>query len=281
MLKDYYYLTKPGIVYSNTANAIVGYIYGSNWHIHFAKLIYLILGAGLIVASSCVANNVLDVKIDSKMERTKTRAIITKKINKSEALIYSLVLGLLGILFLSFTSKLVLGICVFASLIYIFIYGYVKRISKFGTLVGTLPGSATLIAGYSLASGKLNVVTLLLFLIMLAWQMSHFYSIAIFRIEDYSKAKVPIWPIISGVRNTKLQIRFFITLFIVAILGLSIFKYNGIIFGLLMSLAGLYWLRESFKVNKNDQKWARHLFFLSLMELLFFMIMLPIGKLLP
>ena len=71
MIKTYYRLTKPGIVYGNLLTTVAAYLYASRWHISAASFLATLFGLGLVIASACVCNNYLDRDIDKNMERTK------------------------------------------------------------------------------------------------------------------------------------------------------------------------------------------------------------------
>src|ERR1044071_10479757 len=99
MIKAYYYLTKPGIIYGNAITAAAGFFYAAHrYEAHWQLLLYMLVGLSLIIASACVINNVVDKDIDSMMERTKQRAIVTGQIKKSHALIFGIFLVLAGII---------------------------------------------------------------------------------------------------------------------------------------------------------------------------------------
>ncbi len=282
-LQPYYYLCKPGIVYSNVLSGVAGYIFASKWNLDIKHLLALTAGTGLIIASACVANNYIDRGIDSKMKRTKIRASVTGVISGTNMILFSLILGIIGFTVLFLTNILTVYIGVFAFISYVGVYGYVKRKSIYGTLAGTLPGGASIVAGYSAATGELNLAALLLLLIMITWQMAHFYSIAIYRIDEYKKTKLPLWPIVKGIRSAKIQIGLFAVLFIISNWALSIFGYAGELYSILMTIVGLIWFRIilSGKNTKNDQLWAKKSFLFSLITLLTFFILLPFSFLLP
>jgi protoheme IX farnesyltransferase len=163
------------------------------------------------------------------------------------------------------------------------LYGFAKRKSVHGTLVGTLPGSASLVAGYTAVTGKLDVGALLLFLIMVAWQMAHFYSIALYRQKDYKNAGIPVLPVVKGAKRTKLEILLYTFLFVIFVTLLSVNRYSGLVFLLVMAPLGLYWLwrgLQGFNVKKDD-KWGRQMFGFSLIVLLTLSVMLSFGSVLP
>src|SRR5579884_509727 len=122
-LKKYYYLTKPGIVYSNLATAVSGYVFASDWHIKWVKLLYLTGGTALIIASSCVFNNVLDRSLDAKMARTRIRALVTETISVRAALAFASAMLIAGLGLLTRTNPMTFVIGVLAVISYVLIYG--------------------------------------------------------------------------------------------------------------------------------------------------------------
>jgi protoheme IX farnesyltransferase len=283
VIKKYYQLAKPGIVYSNVMTAAAGYLFASKWRIDFGLFLYLIFGTAFIIASACVFNNYIDRSIDAKMSRTKTRITASGKISSRAVNLYAIILGLIGFTLLTQTNTLTFLIGVVAFFSYVVLYGIAKRKTVHGTLVGTIPGSASLVAGYTAATSHLSLAALLLFLIMLSWQMAHFYSIAIFRLEDYKAASIPVMPAIKGIKTTKIQIITYAVLFTFATISLTLFQYTGLIFLIVMASLGLYWLHKGisgFNFN-SDTKWARGMFGASLIVLLVFSAALSFGAVLP
>src|SRR6185369_12346497 len=101
MIKDYYQLTKPGIIYGNALPAIAGFLLASKDQVDVKLFLAMLVGLSLVIASGRVLNNIYDRNIDAKMERTKNRALVTGKISKTNALIFSAVLIILGVLVLT------------------------------------------------------------------------------------------------------------------------------------------------------------------------------------
>jgi protoheme IX farnesyltransferase len=241
-------------------------------------------GIALVIAAACVFNNYVDRGIDAKMARTKRRALVSGLVSGPMALTYASVLGLLGFIILAaFTNLLTVLLGGLALFMYVVAYGYFKRRSVHGTLVGTIPGALPPVAGYTAVTGRLDGGALILFLILVAWQMPHFYAIAIFRFDDYKAAGLPVLPVKRGIAAAKLQIIAYIAAFIAACALLTIFGYAGYTYLLVMTALGLYWLRLSLKGFKaRDSKlWARQMFFFSLIIITALSIMLPLGAVLP
>src|SRR5262249_4458865 len=148
----------------------------------------LLVGMGLIIASACIFNNYIDRELDAKMARTQKRALVTHEISVAAALLFAIALGAAGFVVLSRTNPLTVAVGPTAIITYVIFYGWARRHSVHGTLVGTIPGAASLVAGYTAATGRLDTAAWLLFAIMVVWQMAHFYSIATYRLADYKAA---------------------------------------------------------------------------------------------
>ncbi len=280
-LKNYYNLTKPGIVYANTFSALAGYLYATSWHIHLSKLIGLVFGTALLIASACVYNNYLDIPIDRLMARTAKRELPTSKISIKAAKIYLGVLLFMAlVLLITLTNVLTLIVGIIAYISYVFIYGYFKRYSKWGTLVGTIPGSASLIAGYVSYKNQLDLTVFFLLLIMISWQMAHFYAIAIYRLDDYKRANLPVWPVSEGIPNTIKWIFFYMVFFMFANIGLSLFANAGFVYLIIMLIISYFWIYLSVgKVSKiADSTWAKRVFKHSLLVNIGFMVTLALVR---
>ena len=87
MIKSYYQLTKPGIIFGNAITAIGGFALASKGSLHLLPLLITLLGLSFIIASACVCNNYIDQNMDAKMARTKNRAPVKGVISSKQALI--------------------------------------------------------------------------------------------------------------------------------------------------------------------------------------------------
>jgi protoheme IX farnesyltransferase len=276
----YYQLIKPGIVYANVMTGVSGYLLASKFNLKIGQFIALIIGMSCLIAGSCVANNLIDRGIDKKMERTLNRALVTQQIKAKTAVMLSAGLIVIGFLVLLKTNKLVVLTGLLSVIFYVVIYGFFKRHSIYSTLVGSLPGAASLVAGYLAYQNRFNFEAVLLLFIMVSWQMAHFYSIAVYRLKDYQQAGLPLWPINKGLDSTKLQIKLFIYGFLLVSLIMTILGYVGYSFLIAMVIMTAYWLHLAYKDSSNSRQWARKIFIFSLLVLLVMSVMLPVSRLL-
>jgi heme o synthase len=282
----YYQLVKPGIVYSNAMATVAGFMlaFAQIYEFKWLTFIGVVVGTMFVIASACVLNNHIDRGIDTKMARTKKRATVTGKISTRSVLIYVALLGISGFgVLILFTNLLTVMLGVLAYVSYIVFYGITKRTSVHGTLVGAVAGGLPPVAGYTALTNQFDLAAILLFFVLVAWQMPHFYAIAMRRRADYSNAGIPVLPVVKGMRATKVQIVVYVALFIVVNIMFTIAGYTGIVYMIIMAAAGVLWLIKGirgFKVE-TDEKWALGMFLFSLFVLLLQCVMLAVGGLLP
>ncbi len=284
MIKSYYALAKPGIIYGNAITVAAGFFLASKGNINFWLLLVTLTGISLVIASACVFNNYIDRDIDSLMVRTKKRALVTGLISVRDAMLYATFLGLAGFLVLAVYSNLLTVFVVLAGFVdYVIFYGIFKRRSVYGTIVGSIAGATPIVAGYTAVSNQFDAGAVILFLILVFWQMPHFYAIGIYRSDDYQAAQLPILPIKEGIQKTKIHILLYIVAFTIAAAMLTVFGFTGYIYlitVLSLSLAWLWLGIKGFKAD-NDKRWARKMFLFSLVLLLSVSALMSAGILLP
>ncbi|QCI17849.1 protoheme IX farnesyltransferase [Buchnera aphidicola (Acyrthosiphon lactucae)] len=284
MFKNYLEIIKPGIIIGNITLILGGFLFASR-HVSFDffLLIYTILGASLVIASACVFNNLIDFDIDSKMQRTSSRVLSKKLLSFRSALIFAIFLGVLGISTLFFlVNFLSMILSIFGFFIYVILYSLLyKRSSIYSTLIGSFSGSTPSIIGYTAVSNSIDICSILLFIILIFWQMSHFYAISIVRLKDYKKAKIPIFSVIKGVSKTKKHIFFYIFSFIFFSSLLTFLGYLSYIFLFLSSIVNFYWLFLSYSniKNNNNTENARQLFYYSIIVIIVFNFLISIDVL--
>ncbi|MBX4188863.1 heme o synthase [Candidatus Saccharibacteria bacterium] len=282
-MRDYYRLTKPGIIYGNLMTAVAGFFFASQLHIYW-DFLPMAAGLSLVMASACVFNNFLDRDIDRRMSRTAKRALVSGVIAPRSAIIYACILGAMGLFLLAvYVNWPAYYAAVAAMILYVIVYGVAKRRSVHGTLVGAIPGALPLVIGYLAVSGSFDKRALLLFLIMFFWQMPHFYTIAMFRYKDYKAAGLPVITVRKGMAAAKKQSMIYIVLFAAAASLLWFYEYTGLFYLLGVLAASGYWLWVGLKYydNLSDEKWGRKMFFTSLKVLMVLSVCLAFGSVLP
>ena len=279
MIGAYYKLGKPGIIYGNAITAAAGFLLASHGAISLPFFIAVEAGLSLIVASACVFNNVLDRDIDAQMERTKHRALVVGTIPAHHAIMYGSILGLSGIIVLFIHTNLI-ATCVafFGFAIYIALYTPLKRISMHATLVGALAGAVPPVVGYVAVTNTFDLAPALLFVILICWQMPHFFAIGIYRLKDYTAASIPILPV-KSVSQAKIQIMLYILAFSVAALALFRYGYVGSVYALIMAFLCLLWLSLALAMfrGRDDTLAARKVFLFSLVVIMSWSVLVAID----
>lgn len=264
-VKTYTLLTKPGIVMGNVIAIAGGFALGVVGQMPYLLLLTTMAGLSFLIASSCVLNNFIDRKIDALMERTKKRALVLGLITPQKALLFSAALGALGLLLLiRFTNPLTVGVAIFGYVAYIVLYGIYKRRTHYGTLVGSLAGAVPPVVGYCAATNRLDWGAFLLFSILILWQMPHFFAIALFRLEDYRRASLPVTPLKKGIRQTQIQMLLYVIGF--AAVALFLIPRANWRFGIILIALCSYWILVAILGfwKKEYEVWARQMFFASL-----------------
>lgn len=271
MLAAYYKALKPERTYANVMTTVAGFLFASHWHGRWALLVWTIIGTTLIVMSACAVNNVTDRSIDARMPRTQNRGTVTGLVPPSQLTYLAILLGIAGFwILIARVNWLTAILGVIAYVDYVVLYAWSKRTTPWSTLIGTVSGSVPLVAGYTAVTDRFDTTALLLGLIMLFWQMVHFYAIAIFRRDDYAAGGLPVWSVRYGVRNTQRWMIFYTLLYLLAVIQLSLFASAGWLFAVIIGLLSIYWLFVGLKgFNHLDpSKWARSMFGFSLLILL-------------
>jgi protoheme IX farnesyltransferase len=191
-------------------------------------------------------------------------------VRHESAIAFGCSIGFLGlaVLFI-FTNIIALSIALVGLIVYVFCYSLFKYRSHYATLIGSIAGAVPPVIGYSGASACLDSTALLLFLMMVAWQMPHFFAIALYRLNDYAKGDIPVFPIVKGVAKTKKQIVFYIAAFI----PLScLIVHTHLLYFVVTLVFGLAWLCLALTGLKKEEfeGWAKKMFLCSLFVIMGF-----------
>ena len=284
--KELYQLIKPGIIRSNLMAAIAGFWVASKWDINWITFIWMLLGTALVMASSCVFNNYFDRDFDMKMERTRNRALPTGRLKPSFVLSYAIALGAAGTAVLFLLVNTLAGILgLVGMLVYVIVYTlWLKRTSTWSTSVGAISGAMPPVIGYVAVTGVLDIGALLLFALLFLWQPPHFWALGIRRVEEYRAANYPLLPVVKGITRTKWQMIPYVLLLLPLPYFFYSYGYTGMIYlvaGTLINAAWLYVNLTGFRA-KDDEKWAKKSFILSINVLMLHVIIMSVdtvGKL--
>jgi protoheme IX farnesyltransferase len=255
VVKNFYNLMKPRVMSLVVFTAFVGLII-SNRQIDFLTsalaLFFVALGAGAAGA----LNMWYDSEIDAVMSRTCLRPIPLGKISNSQALYFGISLSFISIVGLYLVSN-ILSATILATTIgfYIFIYTiWLKRRSVQNIVIGGAAGAFPPVIGWAIANNSLSIEPIILFLIIFFWTPSHFWSLSLYKSEDYKKAKIPMLPVVSGVDFTKKNIfAYALILFPITILPFY-FNFAGLVYLVPTIILGTFYIFLTFKLLKANNK---------------------------
>jgi protoheme IX farnesyltransferase len=284
-LRDYALVAKPGITAANLVTAAGGSFLAARGSPDLWPMLWTALGISLVVASSCVFNNLIDRDLDGRMARTRGRALARGALAPSAAVLYGLCLGVAGAALLVTTAgALSFAIVLGGFIIYVCIYSLgLKRSSLQGILIGSLAGAAPPLAGYCAVSGRFDRGAAILLSIFLLWQIPHSYAVALYRFQDYATAGIPVLPATPERSVAGRRIAGYILAFTGAALAPTLCGYTGYGYLTVAAAFGLIWLYMSLSGRPADdgRLWARRLFIFSILTIIVLSVMMSVDSRAP
>ena len=252
-VEDFLTLLKPRVMTLVVFTSICGVMLApQNLHpfLFFISILCISLGAG----ASGAINMWYDRDIDSLMERTKKRPIPVGKVEPLDALGFGVIL--------SVTSIIVLGLAVnykaafllaFSISFYVFIYTiWLKRRTSQNIVIGGAAGAFPPVIGWVCSTGEISLFPILLFCLIFFWTPPHFWALALYKDIEYSKANVPMLPVVSGKKETKKQIFLYSIILLFISLLPFIFNFSGMFYLGSTLLLNLYFCYLSYKLFRSD-----------------------------
>jgi protoheme IX farnesyltransferase len=230
--------TKPRIVILLTFTAFIGMLLAAPGLPPWRAVVFGTLGIWMASSSAAALNQLIDQRIDRVMVRTSHRPLVTGTLTTRQVLAFALVLGVASMLLLAFLVNALTALLTFIGLIgYAVIYtAFLKRATPQNIVIGGLAGAVPPLLGWAAVTGMGTpsdwAYGLLLVLIVFAWTPPHFWSLAIFRREDYRRACIPMLPVVYGVEYTRWHVLFYTVLLVLVSLlpyltGMSGMLYLG------------------------------------------------------
>lgn len=268
-LRDWYVLTKPGIVYGNILHALAGvFIAAASFGLDITSSLGVIFGIAALIASACVVNNYIDRDIDAKMSRTQKRPSVMGNLRLVDIALFAGILALIGFVLLALTVNwLTFWLGALAYVWYSWLYTYSKRVTVHSTVIGVVPGALPAMAGYTALSGQIDLTAIVLFTVVALWQLPHFYAISLFRKEDYRAADIPIASCVWSLKKVKRVMMVTVLLYWLSVVALAIVVLS-LPAGLLLFFAASYMVIVTFWKESDTIRWARRVFGVSLIATL-------------
>jgi protoheme IX farnesyltransferase len=268
---EYLELTKPRVVALLVFCAVIGMFLAVPGVPPWRALVFGTLGIWLASASAAAFNHLIDQRIDKLMARTAHRPLATGHLAPRQVLVFALALGVLSMLILVLLVNPLTALLTFGGLIgYAVIYtAYLKRATPQNIVIGGLAGAIPPVLGWTAVTGELHAFALQLCLIIFVWTPPHFWALAIFRRDDYSRAQVPMLPVTHGVVYTRWHVLFYTVLLFLVTLLPALTGYSGLIYLGGAAVLGAGFLYYAVRLlNPPDEFFAMKVFNYSIVYLM-------------
>lgn len=264
--KDFLILTKPVVVLLLLATTITALVAGWGGWPPFNLVLWTLIGGALAAGGSSALNQYIERDLDKKMQRTERRPLAARRMYPSEGLAFALALCLLSYYVFANFVNLVAALLSLAGIIYyVVIYSvWLKKATVQNIVIGGGAGAIPPMVGWAAATGRVDLVSILLFAIVFFWTPPHFWTLAIVRKNDYARAGVPMLPVVRGEQETRRQVWIYTLELVTVTLLLPIFQLAGTIYLVSAILLGLWmiwgawrvWKQEGNKVAWQMYKWT-------------------------
>ena len=198
-VKDYFQLVKFTLSFMVVFSTVVSYLLAPNIKFNLLSVLLLFAGGMFITGSANAINQVLEKNTDALMKRTAKRPVASGRMSANEAVVFAILLGVLGVFimwrFFNFQSAMLGLLSLF---LYGFIYTPLKKVSSIAVLVGAIPGALPCLIGWVAATDEFSAGGWILFAIQFLWQFPHFWAIAWVAHKDYSAAGFKLLPSDKG-----------------------------------------------------------------------------------
>jgi protoheme IX farnesyltransferase len=228
----YLALTKPRIVVLAAFCALIGMVLASGGALPLRIAVFGIVGISLLAAAGFVFNSLVERSIDSRMARTQRRPLASGTVGAAGALAFAGILGGVGSLVLYVEVNALTMWLTFATFVgYAVVYTVLlKPATPQNIVIGGASGAMPPVLGWTAVSGDVGSGALVLFLIIFVWTPPHFWSLALYRIEDYRRSGLPMLPVTHGSRFTRLLILLYTVLLVATTMLPFITGMSGLLY---------------------------------------------------
>jgi protoheme IX farnesyltransferase len=207
--RDYVTLTKPRIMSLLLITGLCAMFVGAQGAPRAWLVLVTMTGLALACGGASALNHVLDRDIDKLMgKRTRARPLAAERMPASRALEFGLTLSAFSfVLLASLVNVLAAVLALVGNLFYVLVYTrWLKRTTPQNIVIGGAAGAVPPLVGWAAVTGNLTLPALWLFLIVFFWTPPHFWALALLIKRDYEAARIPMLPVVRGVRETTRQI---------------------------------------------------------------------------
>jgi len=207
-MRQFYALTKPRVTMLAVFCAVIGMFLSTPGMVPWRVLFAATAGIALLAGAAFAINCLIEQEIDAKMARTRARPLPRGELTSSQAIVFAGVIGGIGMYLLyryvnALTMWLTFGTFVGYAVIYTVV---LKPATPQNIVIGGLSGAMPPLLGWTAVTGEVAPEALLLVLIIYAWTPPHFWALALYRTEDFTRAGLPMLPVTHGQEFTRLQV---------------------------------------------------------------------------
>ncbi|MCF8495798.1 MAG: heme o synthase [Alphaproteobacteria bacterium] len=263
-VSDFFALLKPRVMSLVVFTGFVGFRLApgaSEIHPFLAMTALLCLAIGAGAAGAF--NMWYDRDIDALMNRTKDRPLPAGRIAPDDALLFAAVLSLFSVMMMGLALNwTAAGLLAFASFFYVAIYTMkLKRSTPQNIVIGGAAGAFPPMIGWAAVTGDVSLYPLILFLIIFFWTPPHFWALSLFAGEDYRRARIPMLPVVAGIRATKIQMLLYTLILLPVTLAPFFFGLASPLYGLVAGILGLFFIFTALRVLRDDGLGSARLMF--------------------
>ncbi|TAK42470.1 MAG: protoheme IX farnesyltransferase [Betaproteobacteria bacterium] len=219
--RAYYALTKPRVVSLIVFTAVIGMFLAVPGMVPPFVLMTATAGIALVAGAAAAVNCLVEQGIDARMQRTRWRPLPRGELTALQTLVFSGAIGGAGLWLLAqYVNALTMWLTLATFVGYAIVYTVIlKPATPQNIVIGGASGAMPPVLGWAAVTGEVSIEATLLFLIIFAWTPPHFWSLALYRTEEYARAGVPMLPVTHGQQYTRLQVLLYtLILFAVALL---------------------------------------------------------------
>ena len=255
----YFALTKPRIIELLLITTVPAMVLAAGRWPGIWLVAATLIGGSLSAGGANTLNNYIDRDIDEVMRRTRGRPLARHEVPPRNALIFGVVLGVAGFVWLWITANLLAAtISTAALLFYVFVYTIaLKRTSAQNIVIGGAAGAAPVLVGWAAVTGSLGLPAWVLFLVVFYWTPPHFWALAIRYRDDYTRAGVPMLPVVAGVEATTRRMLLYTGLMVaVSLLLVPVAAMRWVYLAAALAL-GAWFLWDTWRVYRRPQEAMR------------------------
>lgn len=230
--RQYAALTKPRVTQLAVFCAVIGMFLATPGMVPWKILVGGSVGIWLLASAAFAVNCLIELSVDAKMRRTSWRPSATGEITPAQIMIFSAVLGLIGMATLwYFANPLTMWLTLATFIGYAVIYTwYLKPATPQNIVIGGLSGAMPPALGWAAVANEVPAEAWLLVLIIFTWTPPHFWALALYRREDYEKSGLPMLPVTHGEKFTLLHIVLYTLILLAATLLPYIYRMSGVLY---------------------------------------------------